>query len=155
MVMKMMKVTPKCVRIARWLGQNTNQSFGIFSVGILIVDILSDHSPQKACVLPGGWDKIPTNHLLFCPLVFWLLTFCPKTHPKRPVNCQVVGTAGKDVVAAGTSCCWAFLIIIDLCGCEYHGWWKTVNREIVDIGWKDVPGNRNRLGCPLLASTSI
>ena len=74
-------------------------------------------------------DKIPTHHLVFCPLVF-----CPNTHPKRPVNCQVVGTAGKDVVAAGTSCCWAFLIIIDLCCCEYHGWWKTVSREIVDIG---------------------
>ena len=34
MVIKMMIVTPKCVRIARWLGQNTNQSFGILSVGI-------------------------------------------------------------------------------------------------------------------------
>ena len=35
MVIKMMIVTPKCVRIAGWLGQNTNQSFGILSVGIL------------------------------------------------------------------------------------------------------------------------
>ena len=57
MVIKMMIVTPKGVRIARWLGQNTNKSFGILSVGILIVDILSEHSPQKACVLPGGWDS--------------------------------------------------------------------------------------------------
>ena len=57
MVIKMMIVTPKCVRIARWLGQNTNKSFGILSVGILIVDILSEHSPQKACELPSGWDS--------------------------------------------------------------------------------------------------
>ena len=57
MVIKMMIVTPKCVRIAGWLGQNTNQSFGILSVGILFVDILSDHSPQKACELPSGWDS--------------------------------------------------------------------------------------------------
>ena len=113
-------LTPKGLCIARWLGQNTNKSFVILSVGILVVDILSKDSPQKACELPSGWDS--------------------RQRCRRSRDKLLLGLPDYN---------WY------LCCCEYHGWWKTVNLEIVDIGWKDVPGNRNRLGCPLLASTSI